>query len=97
MEIADAEFRTGDVHGEECPTASTQVLDIAVPAVFRAAGDGSCSFLSYLLFELSGGGASMHVLGLRGLSDDSFEVGGGDEFAFTAVPFCEDFGAGGTA
>ena len=85
------------MHGEECPTASTQVLDVAIAAVFRAAGDRSCSLLSYLLFQLSRGGASMHVFRLRGLSDDAFEVCGGDEFAFAAVPFCEDLGAGCTA
>ena len=39
----------------------------------------------------------MHVLRLRGLSDDSFEVCGGDEFAFAAVPLRENFGAGCTA
>ena len=39
----------------------------------------------------------MHILWLRGLSDDSFEVCGGDELSFAAVPLGEDLGAGSTA
>lgn len=31
------------------------------------------------------------------LGDDSLEGGGGDQFSFPPVPFCEDLGGGGTA
>lgn len=33
----------------------------------------------------------MYVLRLWGLSDDPFELCGGNEFGFTTIPFSEDF------
>lgn len=71
-----------------------EVLDIAVTAVFRSAGDGARAFLADFLFHRARRGAGMYVLWLGGLSDDAVEGGGADEFGFAAVPFGEDFGAG---
>ena len=65
--------------------------------MFGTAGDRSCAFFADLFFNFARRGASVDVLGLRGLSDDAFEFGSGDEFSFAAVPFRKDFGGWGTA
>lgn len=87
MEVADAELGAGDVDGQEDFAAAAQVLDVAVAAVLGAAGDGSRAFLADFFFERAGCGAGVDVLGLGGLGDDAFEVGGADEVGFAAVPF----------
>ena len=97
MEIANAELRSGDMDREEDLAATAQVLDVAVAAVFRAAGYSARTFFTYFFFELAGRGAGVDVLGLGRLRDDAFEFGGADEVGFAAVPLGEDLGGGGTA
>ena len=94
MEVADTEFRTGNVHRQEGPRTAGQVLDVAVAAVLGPAWDCTSAFFSYLLFYVRGGRASMHVLWLRGLRDDAFQVRSAYQFGFALVPSGEDFGAG---
>lgn len=96
VEVADGEFGAGDVHGEEDAGAAGEVLDVAVAAVFGAAGDGAGALPADFVFDGAGGGAGVDVLGFGGLGDDAVEGGGGDQFGFAAVPFRQDFGAGGT-
>ena len=83
--------------GEESAAAAREVFDVAVPAVFGAAGDRARAFLADFGFEVGGGGAGVDVVGLRGLCDDALEGGGFDEVGFAGVPGGEDGGAGGTA
>ena len=100
VEVADAEFGAFHMDGEVDFAAAAEILDIAVPAMLRAARDGPRAFLANLCFYVTGAAASVHVLGLRGLSDNLLKVlclVGIDELAFAAVPFGEDFGGGGAA
>ena len=92
VQITDAEFRSGDVHGEEGPAAAGQVLDVAVAAVLGAAGDRPRAFLADFRFQVALGGSGVHVLRLGGLGHNAFQLGGADEVGFAAVPLCEDFG-----
>lgn len=55
------------------------------------------ALFAYLFFELAGRGASVDVLGLRRLRDDTFEFGGANEVGFAAVPLSEDLGRWSTA
>ena len=71
MEVADAEFRPGDVDREEDFTAPAQVLDVAVAPVLWAARYSPRALFADFFFELAGGGASVDVLGLRWLRDDT--------------------------
>lgn len=98
VQVANAEFGAFDVHGEVDFAATAQILDVAVSTVLGAAGDGSCTFLAHLVFNVPCATARVHVLRLRGLGDDFFEFLrriGVDELSFTAVPFGEDFGGWG--
>ncbi len=97
MEVADAEFRPRDVDWEEDLAAAAQVLDVAVAAVFGAAGDGAGPLLADFFLQVARRGAGVDVLGLRGLGDDALEFGGADEVGFAAVPFGEDLGRGSAA
>lgn len=97
VEVADAELGAGDVDGEEDSAATAQVLDVAVAAVLRAAGDGPRALFADLLLQLAGGGAGMDVLRLRRLGDDALELGRADELGFATVPLGQDFGGGRTA
>ena len=86
VEVADGEFGAGDVDGEEDFAAAAQVLDVAVAAVLRAAGDGARALVADLVLERARGGAGVHVLGLGRLGDDALEFGRADELGFAAVP-----------
>ena len=99
MQVADAEFRTLDVYRQEDFGSAREVLDVAVPAVFGAAGDCSRALTADLLFQIFICGSGMDILGLRRLGDDAVVCGlaGLDELAFALVPGCEDFGARCTA
>lgn len=97
MEIADAEFGAGDVDREEDFAAAAQVFDVAVAAMLGAAGYSPRALFAHFFLELARRGASMDVLGLRWLRDDTFEFGGADEMGFAAVPLSEDLGGGSTA
>ena len=77
--------------------APREVLDVTIPAVLRAAGDGARAFLADFFFDGVRGGAGMYGLGFGWLGDDALEGGGGDKFGFAGVPFGEDGGAGGAA
>ena len=97
VEVADAELGAGDVDGEEDPAAAAQVLDVAVAAVLRAAGDGPRTLFADLLLQLAGCGAGVHVLRLRRLGDDTLELGRANELGFATVPLGQDLGGGSTA
>jgi hypothetical protein len=77
--------------------SSRQVLDIAVPAVFRSSRNGACSFTADFLFDFSGSRTSVDVCGIGGLGDNAIELVGCYEFAFTFIPGCEDLGRRSTA
>jgi len=96
MQVAYAEFRTWNVYGQEHLGAARQVLDVAITAMLRSPRYGPCAFFTDLLFHLGGGGARVDIVWLGGLRDDAFEFRGTDELGFAAVPFCQDFSAGGT-
>jgi hypothetical protein len=92
MQVSDTEFSAGDVNGQENLGATREVLDVAVSAVFGAAGDSPRAFFADLLFQVTCSGTGMHILWLRGLGNGTVEMGVcGDEFAFTLVPGIQDF------
>ena len=91
VQVPNAEFGAGNVDGEVDFAATAKVFNIAVATVLRAAGDGARAFFPNLLFDFVGGAACVDALGQRGKSDNSFEVGGADELAFTTVPLRKDF------
>ena len=97
VEVAYAEFCSGHVDGEEDFAATAQVLDVTVAAVLGAAGDGPRALLSHFVLQLPGRGASVDILRLRRLGDDSLELGGADEMRFATVPLGQDFGGGSAA
>ena len=97
MEITNAEFCAGNVHGKEDLAAAGEILDVAVSAVFGAAGDRARAFLADFFFQIAGCGAGVDVLGLRWLGDDALEFCGGDELGFALVPVGEDVSARSTA
>ena len=100
VEVADAEFGAFDVNGEVNFAAAAEVLNVAVPAMLGATGDGSCTFLTHLVFDIACSAACVYVLRLGGLGDNFFEFlrgVGADELAFAAVPFGQDFGGWGAA
>ena len=72
MEVADAEFCPGDVDREEDFAAPAQVLDVAVASMLWAARYSPRALFAYFFFDLAGRGASVDVLGLRRLRDDTF-------------------------
>ena len=90
------------MHGQECPAAAREVLDVAVAAVFGAAGDRARAFAADLRQQVCPRGGGVDVAGLGRLRDDAFEVGtvvtvvvvGGDELGFAAVPLGENFRRG---
>lgn len=82
---------------EEDFTAAAQVLDVAVASMLWAAGYSPRALFAYFFLKLAGCGASVNVLGLGWLRDDTFEFGGADEVGFAAVPLSEDLGGGSTA
>lgn len=97
MEIAHAEFGALDVHGKEDFASSTEILDVAIPAVLGAARDGSSAFFADFGFDIAACATSVHVVGLGGLGDNAVKLVGLDELAFAAVPFGQNFGGGRTA
>lgn len=99
MQVPDAELGALDVDGEVHLAAAREVLDVAVAAVFRAAGHRACAFSADLVLDLFGRAAGVDVLGLWGEGDLAAGVlaEGGDKLGFAAVPFCEDGGGGGAA
>ncbi|KAH9841297.1 Thromboxane-A synthase, partial [Teratosphaeria destructans] len=98
VQVADGEFGAGDVDGEVDLAAAREVLDVAVAAVFGAAGDGAGALAADAVLEVGGGLAGVHVAGLRGQGDVAGEVGvGGDELGLAGVPGVEDVGARGAA
>lgn len=95
MKVSDAELCAGNVHGQKDFRAARQVLDIAVPAVFRTPRYRSRALFPNFLFQVSCRGARVHVLWLRGLCDRAVEVRVcGYELCFARVPGREDGGGG---
>lgn len=98
VQVADAELGARDVDREVDLGAAREVLDVAVPTVFRPPGDRPRALLADFLEHVRGGrGAGVDVLGLGRLGDDAVEGVGGDELAFALVPEGEDVGRGGAA
>lgn len=97
MQVSDAELGARDVDGEVHLAAAREVLDVAVAAVFGAAGHRAGAFAADLVLDLVGCTAGVDVLRLWGEGDVAAGVFAerGDELGFTAVPFCEDGGGGG--
>lgn len=93
VQIADAEFRAGDMDGQVDFASPAQVLDVAVTAMLGSPGNRPRTLLADLRLDVSTRGASMDVLRLRGLRHDTFEVGGADQFGFAAVPLGQNLGA----
>lgn len=61
--------------------------------MFGSAGYGSGAFFADFFFGRVVGAAGVDVDGLGWMGDVAVHVGAlGDELAFAAVPFCEDFG-----
>ena len=98
MKVANAELGPLDVDGEEDFAAAAEILDVAVPAVFRAAGYGACPFPPDLVFDVPCRGTGVHVLRLGWERGDPVHVrSSGDELALAFVPQGEDFSARCTA
>jgi len=97
VQIAHAEFRSGYMNLQERLGPARQIFDVAVAAVFGSTWYRTRTFLSYFLFNGASRGASVDILRLRRLGNDTLEFGGADEFGFAAVPFGQDFGTGSTA
>lgn len=74
VQVADGEFGAADVDGQVDFGATREVLDVAVSAVFGAAGDCAGAFGADFGFEGLGGGAGVDVEGLwAGILVASFE------------------------
>ncbi len=71
VEVSDAEFSALDVHRQVDFAASRKILDVAISAVFRAAGDCSGALLADFFFDRVFCAAGMDVEGLRWLGNDS--------------------------
>lgn len=96
VQVAYAELGAGDVDGEVDFAAAREVFDVAVSAVFGAAGDGPCALFADFLGQRGVSGAGVDVGGVGWLGYIAGHVGAfGDQLAFAAVPFCEDLGGGG--
>lgn len=79
-------------------TATGEVLDVTVAAVFGPARDRASTLLADLFFGGIICGAGVDVLGLGWFGDDAPNVlEAADEFAFAFVPCCENFGGGSAA
>jgi hypothetical protein len=91
MQVPNAELRPLDMHRQINLTPATEVLDIAIPAMFRPAGDRARALLADSALDLVVRAAGVHALRLRRLGDDAFELGRADQLGFALVPFCEDF------
>lgn len=97
VQVSDGELGAFDVDGQVDFATAREVLDVAVPAVFGAAGDRPGALFPDARLGFLVGGAGVHALGLRRLRDDTREGGGRDEFGFALVPFREDLGRRGAA
>ena len=92
MEITDAELGTRDVHRQVHLAATREVLDVAIAAVLRAAGDRARALAADLLFDIGRRAAGMYVGGIRRLRDDAVHVRARlDQLALALVPRREDF------
>ena len=74
VQIANAELRAGDVHRQVDFTASRQVLDIAVSAVFWTARDCASALFANLFFDFTVRTASVYIDGLWCKSDIAVEM-----------------------
>lgn len=90
MQVSHGELRPLDVHRQIHFAAARQVLDVAVPAVLRTAGDRSSAFLADAGLHLIVGRAGVHALRLRRLRHDTRERRGRDQLSFALVPFRQD-------
>ena len=97
VEVAHAEFGTGDVHRQERAAAAGEVFDVAVSAVLWPPRDRTGAFFSNLLLYVRRSRACVHVLRLWGLRNDAFKVGCADQLGFALVPGGEDVCAGSAA
>lgn len=95
VQIADRELGTLDMDREVHLAAAREVLDVAVAAVLRAAGDGAGTLLADFLFDVVACGTGVHVLGLGRHRHVAVHVRACfDQTGFALVPGLEDFGRG---
>lgn len=96
MKISNAKLSTFYMHRKENLRSAAEILDITVPTMLRAAGNGARTLFTNLLLELRICRASMHIPWLRGLGDNAVVrlCAGLDQLAFALVPSCKDFGGG---
>jgi hypothetical protein len=95
MQIPNRKLRPLDMHRQVHLASAREVLDVAVAAVFGAAGDRAGAFLADFFFGGGVCGSGVDVLGLRGHGDVAVHVRAGlDQAAFAFVPGREDFGRG---
>ncbi len=87
VQIAHAELRPRNMDRQERLGAARQVFDVTITAVFGSTRYCSGAFFTYLLFHGAGRRASVDILRLGRLGDDTLEFGGADEFGLAAVPF----------
>lgn len=86
MQVADGELRTSDMDREEDLGATREVLDVAVPAVFRTAGDGARTFFTHFGLDVFRCRAGVYVNRIGRLSNDTIELVGCDELTFALIP-----------
>lgn len=96
MQIADTKLCPFNMHRQEHLRTPREILDIAIPAVLRAAGDCPRALVADFFLQRRVRRASVHVFRLRRFGDDArVRVRAGFyELAFALVPGCEDFGRG---
>jgi hypothetical protein len=88
VKVPNAELRAGDMNGEVNLAATGEILDIAITAVFGAAGDGAGALAADLVLEGPIRAAGVHVEGLGRLRHHAVPLAvGRDELAFAPVPF----------
>lgn len=97
MQISDRELCAFDVDGQVDLAATRQILDVAVPAMLRAARDRPGTFFPDLGLRLLVGGTGVDVLWLRWLGDHAGERSGRDQLGLPLVPLGEDLGRWSTA
>ena len=94
MQISNTELRPLYMNRQIYLTAPRQILDIAVPAMFRPTRNSSCALFANLGLDLFTGRTGVHGFRLGRLCDNAGQRGGGNQFCFTFIPLGEDLGGG---
>jgi len=91
VQIANAELCSLDMDWQIYLTATTQILNVTVSAVLRAAGNCSRTLLANFLFDVVSSMADMYALRIRWKSNDTTHVlTSADEFGFPLIPDLEN-------